>query len=82
LARAKRFSTPNQQRSGPGSRTKSESFDFRSAEFAPWVLGATMQSRTLCSHQFALGRIDLDQLSACFAVLRIVVQRMALLTTG
>ena len=25
-----------------GERTKSESFDFGSAEFAPWVLGATM----------------------------------------
>jgi len=25
-----------------GSRTKSESFDFGAAEFAPWVLGATM----------------------------------------
>jgi altronate hydrolase len=25
-----------------GARTKSESFDFGAAEFAPWVLGATM----------------------------------------
>jgi altronate hydrolase len=25
-----------------GQRTKSESFDFGAAEFAPWVLGATM----------------------------------------
>jgi altronate hydrolase len=25
-----------------GERTKSESFDFGAAEFAPWVLGATM----------------------------------------
>jgi altronate hydrolase len=25
-----------------GQRTKSESFDVGSAEFAPWVLGATM----------------------------------------
>jgi altronate hydrolase len=25
-----------------GGRTKSESFDFGAAEFAPWVLGATM----------------------------------------
>jgi altronate hydrolase len=25
-----------------GERTKSEGFDFGGAEFAPWVLGATM----------------------------------------
>jgi altronate hydrolase len=25
-----------------GERTKSEGFDFGAAEFAPWVLGATM----------------------------------------
>jgi len=25
-----------------GERTKSESFDFGAAEFAPWVIGATM----------------------------------------
>ena len=25
-----------------GERTKSEQFDFGAAEFAPWVLGATM----------------------------------------
>lgn len=29
-------------RTASGERTKSESFDFGSAEFAPWVLGATM----------------------------------------
>ncbi len=25
-----------------GERTKSEAFDFGAAEFAPWVIGATM----------------------------------------
>ena len=29
-------------RTASGERTKSESFDFGAAEFAPWVLGATM----------------------------------------
>ena len=29
-------------RTASGERTKSESFDFGGAEFAPWVLGATM----------------------------------------
>jgi altronate hydrolase len=29
-------------RAASGQRTKSESFDFGGAEFAPWVLGATM----------------------------------------
>jgi altronate hydrolase len=29
-------------RTASGERTKSEAFDFGAAEFAPWVLGATM----------------------------------------
>ena len=29
-------------RTASGERTKSEQFDFGAAEFAPWVLGATM----------------------------------------
>jgi altronate hydrolase len=29
-------------RTASGAPTKSESFDFGGAEFAPWVLGATM----------------------------------------
>jgi altronate hydrolase len=29
-------------RTASGERTKSESFDFGGAEFAPWMLGATM----------------------------------------
>ncbi len=29
-------------RTASGERTKSEAFDFGGAEFAPWMLGATM----------------------------------------